>query len=55
VIGVGAAIGFVRPVANLLRMEPPVAIYAAILVGLLLGYMLAAQFVKMIYIKIFKS
>jgi len=60
VIGVGAMFGFIKPLAEMLQMSPPIetnprGIYAAILFGLLFGYMLCAELVKVIYIKIFKS
>jgi len=55
VIAMGAIIGFTPQLANLLSMTPPPAVYAAILVGLLVGYMTLAELTKLVYKKIFKS
>ncbi|ATG97592.1 magnesium-translocating P-type ATPase [Mesoplasma lactucae] len=54
VIGLGFLIGYTKPIANALAMEPPAASFVGVIFAILVAYMLLAQLVKVIYKKIFK-
>lgn len=55
VIGLGFVIGYAEPIANVLAMSPPAVSYIGILIALLLGYVILAQGVKMLYKKVFHT
>gem|GEM_PF-958706 len=55
VLGLGFVIGYVKPIAKVLAMSPPAVSYIGILVALLLGYVVLAQGVKMLYKKVFHT
>jgi len=55
VIGLGFVIGYAEPIANVLAMSPPEVSYIGILIALLLGYVILAQGVKMLYKKVFHT
>jgi len=55
VIGLGFIIGYAKPIANVLKMNPPEVSYIGILIALLLGYVILAQGVKMLYKKVFHT